>query len=128
VHQAFISNNKSDFIDLQPTSNNVLKGIGSGLRIEGIGTLCWKISDNNGDEISLHVKKSLYVPSAPMCLLSPQTITQQTNNPLDGFHAKGIHGSFTFSAFHKTIHYNSKNNLPIFFTSSEIYPILHQQT
>ena len=50
-----ISNNKSDFLDLQPTSNTVLKGIGSGLRIEGTGTICWKLLDNAGDEISLYI-------------------------------------------------------------------------
>ncbi len=70
--------------------------------------------------IYLHIRDSLYVPSAPMCLLSPQTIVQQTCNLLDGFHAKGSHGFFTFAGFHKTIHYNSKNNLPIFFTSSDL--------
>jgi hypothetical protein len=115
-----ISNNKSDFIDIQPSSNTVLKGIGSGLHIEGIGTICWKFSNDNGDEIALHIHDSLYVPSTPMCLLSPQTIAQQTNHPLDGFHAKGSTGTFTFSGFHKTIFYNSKNNLPIFFTSPDL--------
>jgi hypothetical protein len=54
-----ISNNKSDFIDIQPSSNTVLKGIGSGLHIEGIGTICWKISNDNGDEIALHIHDSL---------------------------------------------------------------------
>jgi hypothetical protein len=90
-----ISNNKSDFINLHTTSNTVLKVIGSGHQIEVTGTLCWKISNDAGDDISLHIQESLYVPSAPMCLLSPQTIAQQTNNALDGFHAKGPHGLFT---------------------------------
>jgi hypothetical protein len=64
----------------------VLKGIGSSLHIAGTGTLCWKITDNNGDTIFLIIKNSLFVPSAPMCLLSPQTIAQQSSNILDGFH------------------------------------------
>jgi hypothetical protein len=123
-----ISNNKSDFLDLQPTSNNVLNGIGSGLHIEGIGTLCWKLTTDNGDEISLQISDSLYVPSALMCLLSPQTITQQTNNLNDGFNAKGPHGIFTFAGFTKTIHYNSKNNLPILFTSTDLSPSTTVQT
>jgi hypothetical protein len=61
-----ISNNKSDFINLHSTTNTVLNGIGSGLNIDGVGTLCWKFTNDNGDEISLHIQDSLYVPSAPM--------------------------------------------------------------
>lgn len=114
-----ISNNKSDFVNLHPTTNTVLNGVGSGLNIDGVGTLCWKFTNDNEDEISLHIQDSLYVPSAPMHLLSPQTIAQQTDNSLDGFHANGPHGIFTFAGFSKSIHYISKNNLPIFFTSSD---------
>jgi hypothetical protein len=55
-----------------------------------------------------------------MCLLSPQAVAQQTTNPSDGFHALGLKGTFTFAGFVKTIYYNSTNNLPIFFTSSDL--------
>jgi hypothetical protein len=113
-----ILNNKSDFIDIKPKSNTVLKGIGSGLHIAGTGTLCWKIVDDIGDKVSLHICDSLYVPSTLMCLLSPQTVAQQTNNLHDGFIAKSSYGRLSFSGHTKTIHYNNHNNLPIFFMAS----------
>jgi hypothetical protein len=79
-----------------------------------------RLTDDSGNNISIDIHDSLSVPSAPMCLLSLQTIAQQTPNPIDRFHAKGIYGIITFSGHHKTIFYNSKNNLPIFFTSIEL--------
>ena len=90
------------------------------MHIEGLGTLRLKITTDNNEDIELHIPNSLFVPSIPMCLISPQSVAQQTNNPLDGFHAKGSYGVFTFSGFVKTVYYNSKNNLPILFTSSVI--------
>jgi hypothetical protein len=114
-----ISNNKRDFIDLNPTqSSTVLKGIGSGLTIAGCGTIKWTISDDIGDEITLHLHNSLYVPDAPMNLLSPQHLAQQTALPSDGFHSKGASGTLTFGSFKRTIPYNSSNNLPILFLAS----------
>jgi hypothetical protein len=65
-----ISNNKTDFIDITPSSHTILKGIVSSLSIEGIGLICWKITNNNGDKISLHIHEGHYVLSAPICLLS----------------------------------------------------------
>lgn len=52
-----------------------------------------------------------------VCLLSPQTIAQQIQHSLDCFHANG---SFSSSRFTETIYNNNKNNLPIFFTSSDL--------
>jgi len=69
-----ISNRKEDFIQFTPVKDSVLKGISSGLSIEGCGTICWKITDDLGDEITLNIHDSLYVPQAPMCLLSPQSV------------------------------------------------------
>jgi hypothetical protein len=107
-------------ISIEPISNNVLKGISSGLSIEGTGTICWKITTASGDEVSLHILNSLFVPSAPMCLLSPQTIAQHTKHASDGFHATSNKGTFVLAGFHKTIFYYSHNNLRIFFASSNL--------
>jgi len=54
-----------------------------------------------------------------MCLLSPQHMAQQTTCSTDGFYSKGNLGTLTFSGFHRTIHYNSTNNLPIIFLSMD---------
>ncbi len=105
-----ISNNKADFIDFTSSHNKVLHGIGTGLSIEGSGTLQWCILDDLGNEIILPIHNCLYVPSAPMCLLSPQHMSQQTCFPDDGFHCKNIHGILTFAGHHRTIHYHHHNN------------------
>jgi hypothetical protein len=118
-----ILSRKEDLIDFTPVKNTVLKGISSGSSIEGCGTICWKITDDLGDKISLHIHDSLNVPQAPMFLLSPQSVAQQTTHTNDGFHVKSQHGIFTFAGFQKTIYYNSDNNLPIFFTSTDLHTI-----
>ncbi len=43
-------------------------------------------------------------------------------NPIqsNGFHIQAQKGTFIFSGFTKTIFYNSANNLPIFFTSTNL--------
>jgi hypothetical protein len=98
-----ISNNKQDFITFHPTKNSVLHGITSGLSIEGKGTVLWSITNDNGDEIDLHIQDCLYVPSAPMSLLSPQQLVQQTDNNKDGFHIQKIGRILTFDGHTKTI-------------------------
>jgi hypothetical protein len=56
----------------------------SGLSIAGTGTIKWKLLNDSGDKVILHLHNSLYVPDAPMHLL----IAQQMNLPSDGFHRK----------------------------------------
>jgi hypothetical protein len=73
-----ISKNKSDSIEFTPTANTILRGITSGLQIEGKGTLCWTITNDNGDEIDLYIRDSLYVPSAPRPYITIQVITYQS--------------------------------------------------
>jgi hypothetical protein len=117
-----ISNNKSDFLTFAPSSSTVLKGIGSGLHIAGAGTVKWTITNDESDEITIHLHNTLYVPEAPMCLLSPQHMAQQTTSNIDGFHSMGKFGILTFSGFKRTIHYNATNNLPILFLTNDFSP------
>jgi hypothetical protein len=114
-----VSNNKNDFITFSPSSSAVLKGISSGLAIAGTGTIKWTLLNDNGDEVTIHLHNSLYVPDTPMCLLSPQHMAQQTTNDSDGFNSKGKFGTLTFAGHIRTIHYNSSNNLPIIFLASD---------
>jgi hypothetical protein len=94
-------------------------GIDSGLSIAGTGTIKWTIFNDLGDEVLLHLHNSLYIPDAPMCLLSPQHMVQQAKIESDGFHCKGAFGVLTFGGFQRTIPYNSTNNLPILFLASD---------
>jgi hypothetical protein len=64
-----------------------------------------------------------------MCLLSPQSIAQQTQNADDGFHIQPNKSIPTFIGFKKTVFYNKANNLPIFFTATDLSsppPTYHQ--
>ena len=73
-----ISNDRNDFISLEKVQNQTITGIGSSLDIAGYRTLRWRIKDDDGNTIVLHVRYALYVPKVPMCLLCPQQIAQQT--------------------------------------------------
>jgi hypothetical protein len=107
-----ISNCKDDFITFAPSSSTILKGIGSDLSIVGL--------NEHGDEVALHLHKSLYVPTALMCLLSPQHMAHQTTLSSDGFNSKGPLGISTFGGYQCTIPYNSTNILLILFLASDL--------
>jgi hypothetical protein len=113
---ACISKDPQNFINLHPVTNFAVNGIGSGLPIEGIGTLRWSISDDKNNTIDLFVKDALFVPTAPMGLLCPQQIAQQTQRVGDGFNALSTHGILTFDGFTKTVSYDRKSRLPIMST------------
>jgi hypothetical protein len=70
-----------------------LKGISSGLTIAGAGTIKWTILNDDGDEVTIHLHNSLYIPETPMCLLSPQQMAQQMLSDQDGFNSKGKFGT-----------------------------------
>jgi hypothetical protein len=115
-----ISNNKEDFLNLTPSSSPVLSGIAIGLEIAGKGTIQWTILNDAGDEVILHIHDSLYVPSIPINLLSPQQLVQQTGSTKDGFLVQASSGILRLASHKRTIYYNPTNNLPIFITASSI--------
>jgi hypothetical protein len=61
-------------------------------------------SNDNGDEIQLHIHNSLYVPFIPLNLLSPQQICQQTQQPDNGFIIGASHGTLRFANHQRTIY------------------------
>jgi hypothetical protein len=60
------------YITFTSITDQVISGISSGLTVEGHGTLCWIIRDDNGDNIILYISDALYVPKVPIRLLCPQ--------------------------------------------------------
>ena len=50
------------------------------LEVKGEGTIQWKIEDDNGQVHSHQIRKALYVPALPFCLLSPQHWAQSAND------------------------------------------------
>jgi hypothetical protein len=76
-----------------------INDIGSGLPVEGSGLLKWPLRDDNNNEVDLYIQNALFVPKAPMGLLCPQQIAQQTKKLQVGFNALGQHGILTFDGF-----------------------------
>ena len=78
-----ISNNINHF--LNPLSTNArlsrIRGIGNHmLEVKGEGTVQWPVEDDNGYKHNLRIDNVLYVPEAPICLLSPQHWSQQAQD------------------------------------------------
>jgi len=115
---ACISNDKRDFLTFHPTTNQTISGIRSGLTVKGRCTLLWTITDNEGNKITLYVSDALYAPNIPICLLCPQQVAKQTNNPQDRFNAGGLFGSLTYEGFVRTVPYNGRNGLPLIFADA----------
>ena len=56
-----------------PCQATELKGIASGLKIEGIGVVEWKFTDDQGEKVTVSLQ-CLYVPDASIRLLPPQQL------------------------------------------------------
>ena len=72
-----ISPKLSDFLYPIKPNKGILNGISGKLSVFGSGTVTWKILDDEGNKHDLHIKDCLYVPEAPLRLLSPQQWGQQ---------------------------------------------------
>ena len=71
-----ISNKREHFIDIKTSKYKGVLGTGGNANIEGEGTLQWHIEDDQGNTHRFLITHSLYVPSSPKCLLSPQHLAQ----------------------------------------------------
>jgi hypothetical protein len=78
---ACISNNLADFIKPLKTSAIRVKGFNGTTSSTKVGTVRWSIlDDSSGQERTLEVRNTYYVPACPLRLLSPQHYSQQQNN------------------------------------------------
>ena len=72
-----ISPKANDFISpILPTSS-ILNGFSGSIKVKGVGTVQWKIQDDEGKEHIFKIKNCLYVPQVKIRLLSPQQWSQQ---------------------------------------------------
>ena len=68
-----LCNDKSLFVgDIRPIPGVTLQGIGGVIRAEGYGTVKFFVYDDEGRRHTFRVHNVLYVPAAPMKLISPQ--------------------------------------------------------
>ena len=76
-----MSNNLTDFItELKPANNTKVKGAGGNLQIKSIGTLKWRIQDDQGKPHEIYIKNALYIPDLPISLLPQQHWSQQAKD------------------------------------------------
>jgi hypothetical protein len=76
-----ISNDKSHFIGPIRPTNVGIKGFGGTcVRAKGIGTVKWKIEDDEGKVHTFTIQNALYVPDSSLCILCPQQWAKQAND------------------------------------------------
>jgi hypothetical protein len=67
-----IMNSNDDYITpITPVQRTELKGIASGLTVQGIGTAQYIFLDDKGADITLVLPNMLFVPNLPIRLLCP---------------------------------------------------------
>ncbi|MGH3624340.1 MAG: hypothetical protein ACRDQ5_21565, partial [Sciscionella sp.] len=69
-----VTPNCADFISpmTSPPNNLVLRGISSGLPVQGVGTIRWYVVDDN-KQMKMIETEAFYVPEIPVRLVSPQS-------------------------------------------------------
>ena len=72
----------NDFVGpIEPTSNYSVRGIsGTRVAVNGIGTIKWRVMDDEGREHDFVIPRSLYIKSFRGRLLSPQHWSQNAND------------------------------------------------
>ena len=68
-----ISNSKRQFIGpIRPAKYKKIDGIDGSLEVKGVGTVEWKIQDDQNRMHTIRILGTLYVPKMECCILSPQ--------------------------------------------------------
>jgi len=100
-----ITMDRSDFCgDITPTATDLyLGGLGSNMKIEGMGPVRWTFLNTDGSEVSIRMQ-CYYVPSARKRLLSPQKLFNK---------ARGITGRYEGTEDCFTLHLNDAPPLRI---------------
>lgn len=79
---------KTDFVStIQPVQSVEMKGIASGLQVQGIGDVSSNFYNDNNEIQTLLLRNCLYVPHCTARLLCPRQIGIETGHPMDGFNA-----------------------------------------
>ena len=68
-----MTNNPNGFVGpIKPCEKSYVRGIKGLVKVNGIGTIQWLITDNDGNTHEISIKNSLLVKSIGGRLLSPQ--------------------------------------------------------
>ena len=120
-----MSNNRAHFEDLRLSrSNATVGGIAGGLAIKGIGTFRFRVEDDDGKVHTICIPNSLYLPSLPVSLLSPQHWAQEARDDIPISHgtrmenyADGCKLIWHQMDFSKTVPFDAATNTPVFWTA-----------
>lgn len=105
---------KQDFITFTPLNDKV-KGLAT-LKIAGVGTVQYRVKNDQGETVNLIIENCYYVPEMDICLISPQQLTKQSTTPCaQSFDDKVFH--LRWNGNTKTIPISKTNNLPILHTA-----------
>ena len=107
-----VSNNELDFEYIQPVQDLKLKGIISGLKVEGIGHVVWTFFDEFRNNTPIHLT-CLYVPGAPAHLLPPQQLSEDVSATNGAWIGKGDHAKAFYNGSCIKFQYDTDSNLPI---------------
>ena len=107
-----VSNNELDFEYIQPIQDLELKGIVSGLKVEGISHVIWTFLNEFGNNTPICLT-CLYVPGAPACLLLPQQLSEDASATNGAWIRKGDHAKAFYNGSCIKFQYDSDSNLPI---------------
>ena len=112
-----ISPNRDHFINYKASEVQECKSIALAVKIEGRGTLKFRIDDDDGITHSITVPNSVHIPDLPMVLVSPQHWVQQTSDETKS--TSSVKSTIlNFQGKMKTIPYSMQSNTPSFCSTS----------
>ena len=116
-----ISPYATDFVgEIRAVQDVEIKGIASGLKVAGVGTVVYSFSNDAGEQQEIRIDGCLLVPQCTVRLLCPRQIGSSTGVPTDGFTSTSTHGYLTVQGKRTTLRYDSLSQLPILYTKSGI--------
>ena len=97
---------RDHFITYKASEGQECKGISAGLKIEGRGTLKFRIDDENGITHTINVPNYFHIPDLPMVLVYPKNWAQQMSDGTKS--ASGAKSTIlTFGGYSKTRPYSA---------------------
>jgi len=102
----------------KPLKGITISGITSGLSASGIGTVIYKIKDDNGELFDLQIDKVLHLKQLPTRLVSPQQILQQHKSFKNDFTMNHNYAWLHLQGMIKTLPYDPATNLSMLYMES----------
>jgi hypothetical protein len=112
-----ISPDKRDFIGpIQPVQPTMLKGIGAGLQVHGLGRAEYHFPAPTRKVVQCTLDNVLYVPDCTVRFLCPRHLAASTNADGDGFVALQHRGILCCHGIDIPVTYDSNMGLPVIYS------------